>query len=1489
MRQLLLDFLWSQLRTLGAFDRPDQPAGASWEAAGLLPMYEPWFAEAVRVLEIEGYLEGGARPHRPLDELWREWEEEKPAWRGNPDLAAIHLLLETTLRAYPEILTGARRATEVMFPGGSLELVENAYKTNPISMFFNQALAAEVVAHLWHRSRVEPGSAPKVLEIGAGTGATSVVVLNAIRSAGAPVGEYRYTDLSRAFLEHAERSYGPANPFLTYAILDIERPLAEQSLDVGSFDVVVATNVLHATRNIRTTLRNTKATLKQGGLLLLNEVTANTLVNHCTFGLLEGWWRYEDAGSRITGSPLLSVDGWRHVLTEEGFGSLTWPAAEGADLGQQLVVAKSDGIVRQTDPTPSETASGGTMWRVTVARPSSPQMPAPERAAARPGSGLPPMDSPSMESVSTDHLLAHVEQVTLDVLAESLRVDRAQIGRHAPFSDFGLDSIFAVHVARRISAELNLDLDATLLFEYTTLAELGEFIVVEYATKIHAAPAELEANVGAVAVTNEPVSEPEGMAVVGMSARFSQASDIDEFWQVIEQGKRCITTPPTRRADWLRFGDGVDTTAMWGGFLDGIHDFDPLFFGISVTEARQLTPELRLLMMTAWNAIEDAGYRPAELRERPTGVFVAATSSEYQVGSTEDGDGPNVMSVPVPAMIPNRLSYQLDLQGPSEVHDTTCSSSLVALHRAIRSIRAGECDQALVGGVQLNMSPVGFELMRAAGMLSTSGNVLPFQQEADGTARGEGVCAVLIKPLGSAIKDGDHVYGVVRGTGVAHGGKGVSLTAPNIRGMKSAIASAYTDAGVDPGSVAYVEAHSMSSPLADGAEIAALRSILGTAGHDTYLSSLKPCIGHTEVCSGLAALVKVLQAMRHGVIPAVPGFGKPHHDIALDGTGLRVATDNMPWPVRIDGGGRALPRRAAINSFGIGGVNAHAVLEQYVAAGSAASAPAAPQIVVLSARTKWTLRERVRRLAGRLTAPELPTWADVAFTLQVGREEMNHRIALVATTGAEAAGILDGWLTDDPVARAQVFLADGARDVTGDGSESVRSLVARGRLDLVAERWVAGAPVDWTLLHEGAQRRRIPLPGYAFERRTLFATAPVRILPDPGDRPARPEDVTDVVASVLGLERHEIDSTKPLADHGLNSLLLTGALSRLRGEFPAFRPEWLQVHHTLDEVTARLATVAVNDGPDPAVGGRFPELVHLNSVRRGRPVFWIHGALAGVESYRTIAARVDRPFYGIQARGFMTDDPPIEGIPKMARYYVEIMRAVQPEGPYDVGGFSLGGVVAYEVTRLLQVQGQVVASLMMVDSPDNSGWAKSNEVRSVSVRSAAMQVVNSLLWPAGRKHLDAVASRLIHQDDVPNAPDDTAFVHRLAELAAERGLTMGHKQLVAFIQRNIGVQIAYRIGEYEIRSLPHPNAVNATYFRNQRGVYMGDLEPYFHAIGDTFSLDHVTYWQDWKRELGALRVVDIDAANHMTILRDDGPLAVVVQTCAETYVVDGAA
>ena len=362
MEDLLLKLLWGNLQSLGLFREPQVVLWARAHGPrprGLLNRYERWFAETVRLLELAAYLQRDRErvtinDPTPLDlkALWREWDARKQAWLADPDQQALVLLVEHCLRALPEILTGKCQATDIMFPNGTMELVQGIYQGNVVADYFNEVLGDTVVAYIRERLAREPASEGiRILEIGAGTGGTTAMVLPKLQPFQAHVREYCYTDISRAFLLHAQQEYAPAHPFLTMQLFDVEQSVAAQGVEVGGYDLVIATNVLHATKNMRRTLTNTKATLRQGGLLLLNELNRSALFVHLTFGLLEGWWRYEDAALRLPGCPGLAPDTWARVLTEEGFCNVWFPAEENHVLGQQIIVAQSDGIVHQTRDT----------------------------------------------------------------------------------------------------------------------------------------------------------------------------------------------------------------------------------------------------------------------------------------------------------------------------------------------------------------------------------------------------------------------------------------------------------------------------------------------------------------------------------------------------------------------------------------------------------------------------------------------------------------------------------------------------------------------------------------------------------------------------------------------------------------------------------------------------------------------------------------------------------------------------------------------------------------------------------------------------------------------------------------------------------------------------------------------------------------------------------------------------------------------------------
>lgn len=568
-----------------------------------------------------------------------------------------------------------------------------------------------------------------------------------------------------------------------------------------------------------------------------------------------------------------------------------------------------------------------------------------------------------------------------------------------------------------------------------------------------------------------------------------------------------------------------------------------MFFGISPREAELMDPQQRLMMLYVWKAVEDAGVAPKSLSQKPTGVFISPGIDEYMhLPGFPQNDPYSSMGLAISA-VPNRISYSLNLHGPSEYCETACSSALVALHRAIAAMHMGECEQAIIGAVNLLLSPEGFNGVNAFGHLSPHGRPKSFQADADGYVRSEGVGAMLIKPLDKALKDNDRIYAVVRGTGIAHGGRGMSLTAPTGSGMKAAMTQAFRNAGVSPGTISYIEAHGTATPMGDAVEINTLTSaydeIAGSGTADAcqpadtrtpvYISSLKPCIGHGEIVSGLAALIKVVMALKHRTIPGLPGFETLNENISLDGSRFDISPENHTWAVMTGADGNPIPRRAAINSYGFGGVNAHAVIEEYVDNRAAAKKMAegsnfkdAPGIFILSAKTPERLRIYAETMAGFLTTTEARL-VDIAYTLQTGREAMAHRLAVVA---ADKAALLEGlkaFAGSDKDAARQMFPGCAAQVFTGGpalendsvidpespapgagGEPAVDEILAAKDSEKLAEYWAGGVDLPWDALYENAKGPdgithgafraervfKVSLPGYPFENRRCWIEMP---------------------------------------------------------------------------------------------------------------------------------------------------------------------------------------------------------------------------------------------------------------------------------------------------------------------------------------------------------------------------------------------------------------
>ncbi|MCP4695670.1 MAG: SDR family NAD(P)-dependent oxidoreductase, partial [Gammaproteobacteria bacterium] len=720
----------------------------------------------------------------------------------------------------------------------------------------------------------------------------------------------------------------------------------------------------------------------------------------------------------------------------------------------------------------------------------------------------------------TSRVQQKIETAVLQVASAILKVDSQEIDLQEDIHEYGFDSISITELTNRLNQLYQLELTPALLFEYPALGDLIAFLGESHADKfidekdkpsLEQSAADSKAKPRQIRSLRPPFQAPTGrsgtasepIAIIGMAGVLPASPDLQAFWQHLVAGDDLIREVPPDRWDWQAiYGDAKleaeKTKAKWGGFIDGVDQFDAAFFGISPREAELMDPQQRLFLQTVWLAIEDAGIKAANLSGTQTGLFVGVGTKDYH-------ELMNLEGVPSNAHLPtgvshsilaNRISFLLDLHGPSEAIDTACSSSLVAIHRAVIALQNGECEQAIAGGVNVLLSPKITIAFSKAGMLSEDGRCKTFDDSANGYVRGEGAGAVLLKFLSQAEADGDPIIALIKGSAENHGGHAKSLTAPNPNAQAEVLSKAYKKAGFAPDSISYIEAHGTGTSLGDPIEINGLKKAFVKMGLNegdankaqNYcgIGSVKTNIGHLETAAGIAGVLKVLLAMQHQTLPKHLHFNKLNRYIKLEKSPFYIVDKNQPWTALNDEAGQPLPRRAGVSSFGFGGSNVHIALEEHPKKES--EELPGPSLIVLSAKNTQCLTEYAGRLL-HFVKQYRPSLRAAAWTLQSGREAMPERLALVVenldelieklTRFGDKDSAIPGLYQGNAKQRGQTadLLVDGE-----EGRAFIDLIISQGKLEKLARLWVNGIEIDWSLASAVDKPQRISLPGYPFAK-----------------------------------------------------------------------------------------------------------------------------------------------------------------------------------------------------------------------------------------------------------------------------------------------------------------------------------------------------------------------------------------------------------------------
>ena len=1282
---------------------------------GFEPKFDKLFLEAIRYLSTVNLIQLKDQSFSIKRELIEELDTFEietvftKELEHNSEYAPHAKLITICLNAFEDIVKGVKIATDVMFPNGSLEYVAEIYKGNYQADYFNELLA-QYIADSVERTipNLKNGEKIKLLEVGAGTGGTSEIIFQKLKSFSDHV-EYWYTDVSKSFLIYAEKQYKDMAPYMKTALFNIEMNPVNQGLPIGEFDIVIAANVVHATRDIVNTLDNIKPTLKKEGVIVLNELAKTEIFSTLTFGLLDGWGLYEDKEIRLKGSPGLSPKGWGIAFLESGFRNVaSYPKQD--NIPQQIVLAQSDGIALL-----KEEKSVTKKNTVEVNR-------------------------------STKGVDPKVIKELIQIAALTIKLPASEFESDKQFTDYGFDSILGMSLVKNINDGLKIDLKPTDIFNNPNIELLAEYICDNYpdlysVQNISENKLEIQ-NVtedGAIKLTEnrrknngkiqnshtELYTETNGdIAVIGMSGQFGKANNLEEFWNSLKNGESLVEEVPDFK--WNKeshFSEKRNeknkTYSKWGSFLRDVDKFDPQFFKISGSEAEMMDPQQRLFLEHCWKAIEDAAIHPSKLKAAKCGVFVGASAGDY-IDTIDDKEA-SVFWGNSSSILASRISYLLDLKGPAISIDTACSSSLVAIDMGCSSLLSGATDLIISGGITIMNTPNFYKLSSRAGMLSPDGTCYAFDSRANGFVPGEGVGVVLLKRMNDALRDGDHIYGVIKTSRANQDGKTNGLIAPSSVSQHLLEKEVYSLSNINPETISYVETHGTGTSLGDPIEFDALSKsfkLYTDKKQFCSIGSVKTNVGHTLMAAGVAGLIKVMLQFKYKLLVPSINFETANPLIDFENSPFKIQQKSEPWEV-----GNEYPRRATVSSFGFSGTNVHMLLEEYDSQAIKSKHVNMENIFLLSAKTKERLRKKVEEMLLFLSENKVEA-DDLMYTLQQGREEMDERLSFIASSIDEIRIKLENYLNEN---FTDVYCGNAKKDKSEfsfegtAGQAYIDFAVKNKELQSLAQLWVKNTSIDWNILYDNEKPNRISLPVYPFARESywmhkkgvlvessqkenelsLMTRENTEVVLPPMEKNIQngEEVLLDIIADVLKIKKEKIDLQADFDELGMDSVLIYSFMHELEKRQMSISMAELMSCKNIEDLLFYFKESDTITTTLKREEKYWEVLKNSEGENSTKSVIIIPGTPGISFPYLSIANAINTSseVIGLNWKGVF-DHEPFQSIKEVAIFNLEQIKQKLGNCSIDLIGHSYGALIVYEMLKNAEKMGIIVDEVILIDS-----------------------------------------------------------------------------------------------------------------------------------------------------------------------------------------------